>query len=322
MGAMLKECIAFDEARHKAGQWQSGIALQSIQTAKTLRSKGGNVVVLDGPFAETKEWLGGVVVLALKDKKHAVDLLSNHPALRYGVAIEIRPIDEEITALGSPTGSIQASGSQRGRSDHRVSRVTYKVRPLRGPEGCPRRSRSQFSGPAFWPARIKSMGTFEDKTPGDPTDPIERSAAATVGRWRRSSTSIATGSGAWWSCAWTLAFEARLDASDVVQEAFLDVAGDLDAYLADPKLPPLLWLRLHVGRRLTTLHRQHLGTRMRDAGREISIYHGALPEASSAALASMLLGRHTSPTQAAQRASGCCASRRRSTASTRSTARC
>jgi RNA polymerase sigma-70 factor (ECF subfamily) len=94
----------------------------------------------------------------------------------------------------------------------------------------------------------------------------------------------------------------RLDPSDVLQEAFLDVARDLDAYLADPKLPPLLWLRLHVGRRLTTLHRRHLGTRMRDAGLEISLYRGALPEASSAALASMLLGRHTSPTQAAQRA--------------------
>jgi RNA polymerase sigma-70 factor (ECF subfamily) len=95
---------------------------------------------------------------------------------------------------------------------------------------------------------------------------------------------------------------ARLDASDVVQEAFLDVDRDLDAYLADPALPPLLWLRLHVGRRLATLHRQHLGTKMRDAGLEISLYRGALPEASSAALASMLLGRHTSPTQAAQRA--------------------
>jgi RNA polymerase sigma-70 factor (ECF subfamily) len=95
---------------------------------------------------------------------------------------------------------------------------------------------------------------------------------------------------------------ARLDASDVVQDAFLDVSRDLQAYLADPKLPPLLWLRVHVGRRLTTLHRQHLGTRMRDAGLEISLYQGALPQASSAALASMLLGRHTSPTQAAERA--------------------
>ncbi|MFI5458553.1 MAG: hypothetical protein ACHRXM_24230 [Isosphaerales bacterium] len=84
-----------------------------------------------------------------------------------------------------------------------------------------------------------------------------------------------------------------------LKEAFLDVARDLDAYLADPKLPPLLWLRLHVGRRLTTLHRQHLGTKMRDAGMEISLYRDALPEASSAALASMLLGSSPSAIAAA-----------------------
>ena len=95
---------------------------------------------------------------------------------------------------------------------------------------------------------------------------------------------------------------ARLDASDVLQEAYLELAGDLEAYCADPNLKPLLWMRLHVGRRLTTLHRQHLGTWMRDAGLEISLYREPLPQASSAALASMLLGRHTSPTQAAQRA--------------------
>jgi RNA polymerase sigma-70 factor, ECF subfamily len=95
---------------------------------------------------------------------------------------------------------------------------------------------------------------------------------------------------------------ARLDASDVLQEAYLELAGDLDAYVAAPTLEPLLWMRLHVGRRLTTLHRRNLGTQMRDAGLEISLYRDALPEASSAALASMLLGRHTSPTQAAQRA--------------------
>jgi RNA polymerase sigma-70 factor, ECF subfamily len=94
----------------------------------------------------------------------------------------------------------------------------------------------------------------------------------------------------------------RLDASDVLQEAYLDLAGDLDAYRTDPKLRPLLWMRLHVGRRLTMLHRRHLGTRLRDAGLEISLYREALPQASSAALAAMLLGRHTSPTQAAQRA--------------------
>jgi hypothetical protein len=93
--AMLKSCIAFDEARVKSGQWQSGFALQSARTAKTLRKKAGQVIVTDGPFAETKEYLGGVVVLALKDSNDGVASLSKHPALPFGVAIEIRPIDEE-----------------------------------------------------------------------------------------------------------------------------------------------------------------------------------------------------------------------------------
>ena len=96
--------------------------------------------------------------------------------------------------------------------------------------------------------------------------------------------------------------QARLDPSDVLQEAYLDVAHDLDSYLRDPKLTPFLWLRLHVGRRLTILHRHHLGTRMRGAGLEVSLYRDALPAASSAALAAMLLGGNTSPTQAARRA--------------------
>jgi RNA polymerase sigma-70 factor (ECF subfamily) len=96
--------------------------------------------------------------------------------------------------------------------------------------------------------------------------------------------------------------QARLDASDVVQEAFVEVAGRLDEYLRDPQLPLFLWLRLVVGERLLRLHRHHLGARMRDAGREVSLYRGALPEATSAALAAQLLGKHTSPTQAVLRA--------------------
>jgi RNA polymerase sigma-70 factor, ECF subfamily len=95
--------------------------------------------------------------------------------------------------------------------------------------------------------------------------------------------------------------QARLDASDVLQEAFLDIASRLDDYLREPKLSPFVWLRLCVGEELVNLHRRHLGTRMRDAGREVSLNRG-LPAASSAALASMLLGKLTSPTQAAVRA--------------------
>ena len=95
--AMMKQCIAFDEARVKSGQWLASIGLQSARSAKTLRARAGQVIVTDGPFAETKEFLGGVVVLALEEVNHAVALLSKHPALPFGVAIEIRPIDEEVS---------------------------------------------------------------------------------------------------------------------------------------------------------------------------------------------------------------------------------
>jgi len=96
--------------------------------------------------------------------------------------------------------------------------------------------------------------------------------------------------------------QGRIDASDVIQEAYVDAARKLDDYLREPKLPLFLWLRLVVGERLLKLHRQHLGAQMRDADREVSLYREALPTASSAALAAQLLGKHTSPTQAAVRA--------------------
>jgi hypothetical protein len=94
--AMMKQCIAFDEARIKSGQWLSGVKLQSARSAKTLRANGGQVVVTDGPFTETKEYLGGIVVLALPNLNDAVSLVSKHPAIPFGVVMEIRPFDEEI----------------------------------------------------------------------------------------------------------------------------------------------------------------------------------------------------------------------------------
>jgi RNA polymerase sigma-70 factor (ECF subfamily) len=94
----------------------------------------------------------------------------------------------------------------------------------------------------------------------------------------------------------------RLDPADVLQDAFVDAVTDLDRYRRDPRTPPFLWLRAIVAERMALVHRQHLGVKMRDAGREVALYREALPQASTAALASMLLGRLTSPTQAAQRA--------------------
>ena len=94
----------------------------------------------------------------------------------------------------------------------------------------------------------------------------------------------------------------RLDPSDVLQEAYLDVARRFPEYVAAPVVPFYVWLRALTGQRLIDLHRQHLGAKMRDAGQEVSLYRGALPQASSASLALQLLAGWTSPTQAAVRA--------------------
>jgi RNA polymerase sigma-70 factor (ECF subfamily) len=96
--------------------------------------------------------------------------------------------------------------------------------------------------------------------------------------------------------------QGRVDPSDVLQEAYLDVARRAEEYVRKPSVPVFLWLRLVTGQRLMALHRQHLGAQMRDVGQEVSLYHGATPHATSVSLAELLLGRLTSPTQAAQRA--------------------
>jgi len=94
----------------------------------------------------------------------------------------------------------------------------------------------------------------------------------------------------------------RIDPSDVIQEAYLEASRQLADYLKDPSIPFYLWLRLITGQKLVALHRHHLGTQGRDAGREVSLYRGALPEASSTALAAQLLGHGSRPSEAAMRA--------------------
>jgi RNA polymerase sigma-70 factor (ECF subfamily) len=96
--------------------------------------------------------------------------------------------------------------------------------------------------------------------------------------------------------------QGRVDPSSLLQEAFQDVVRQLDEYPRDPRLPLFLWLRQVVGERLLAVHRQHLGSQVHDLSREVSLYHGALPQASSAALAAQLLGKHTSPSVAVLRA--------------------
>jgi RNA polymerase sigma-70 factor (ECF subfamily) len=90
----------------------------------------------------------------------------------------------------------------------------------------------------------------------------------------------------------------RIDPADVLQEAFVEASARVDEYPRDPRMPFFLWLRFLVGQKLVTLHRHHLGTRVRDAGREVSLAEG-VPGVSSAAAAECLAGPDTRPSGAA-----------------------
>jgi RNA polymerase sigma-70 factor (ECF subfamily) len=96
--------------------------------------------------------------------------------------------------------------------------------------------------------------------------------------------------------------QGRVDDSDVLQEAYLEACKRLPEYAQAPGLPLFLWLRHLTGLKLAEVHRRHLGTQLRDADREVSLHRGGLPEADSVSLAAQLLGKLTTPSQAAIKA--------------------
>jgi hypothetical protein len=96
--ALIEECMAYDTVLRKYGESLGGVALQSVRTAKTLRSKGGKALMTDGPYAETKELLGGVAINRFIDIDRAVEAWSKHPVLRVGDVLEIRSADKEFKA--------------------------------------------------------------------------------------------------------------------------------------------------------------------------------------------------------------------------------
>ena len=95
---MMEECFAYDDVLRRGGHFLGGEALDSARNAVTLRMKDGEVQVTDGPFVETKETLGGILLLEARDLNHAVALLSKHPGVRMG-AFEIRLANEEMNRL-------------------------------------------------------------------------------------------------------------------------------------------------------------------------------------------------------------------------------
>ena len=89
--AVLDECFAYDAILRESGHFVGGEGLASARSAITVRYQGGRVSVTDGPFAETKEQVGGLLFLEAADLNHAVQLISKHPGVRIG-PFEIRPV--------------------------------------------------------------------------------------------------------------------------------------------------------------------------------------------------------------------------------------
>ena len=88
--ALMDECCTYDDELRKNGHFAGGEALQGPQSAATLRWKDGKAAVTDGPYAETKEQLGGILILEARDLNHAIQLMSKHPGVKVG-PFEIRP---------------------------------------------------------------------------------------------------------------------------------------------------------------------------------------------------------------------------------------
>ncbi len=103
--AFVDKCLVYDVELRKNGHMIGGEALQGSKTATTLRYGNGKVLITDGPFAETKEQLGGILILEARDLDQAIQLMSNHPSVRMGGSWEIRPADEQINALNDLGGS-------------------------------------------------------------------------------------------------------------------------------------------------------------------------------------------------------------------------
>jgi hypothetical protein len=80
--AMVDECFTYDDVLRKNGHFAGGEALQGAQTATTLRWKSGKVSITDGPYAETKEQIGGILILEARDLNHAIQLMSKHPGVK------------------------------------------------------------------------------------------------------------------------------------------------------------------------------------------------------------------------------------------------
>ena len=90
--AAYQEAVEFSEGLRKRGMYEGGAPLEHVSTATTVRMKQGKPVMTDGPFAETKEALGGYSIVEAKDLDEVLSIVARHPLVQAGLSIEVRPI--------------------------------------------------------------------------------------------------------------------------------------------------------------------------------------------------------------------------------------
>ena len=106
--AIMDRCFAYQDELTRRGHFVGGELLQAPRNSATLRFRDGAVAVTDGPFAETKEQIGGFLLLEARDLNEAIQLVSRHPGVRIG-PWEIRPVEDFGEAM-------RASEARRGKA--------------------------------------------------------------------------------------------------------------------------------------------------------------------------------------------------------------
>src|SRR5438105_107273 len=116
LDALVGQCGVWVDELAKGGHHVFSAGLQSVKTATTVRNRNGELIMTDGPFAETKEFLGGFTILNARDLNEALQLASKLPAVRLGT-IEVRPVLEQDVELSDPLD--QKIGNAIRRNSHR-----------------------------------------------------------------------------------------------------------------------------------------------------------------------------------------------------------
>ena len=120
--AMLDECFEYNDHLRANGHVVAEVPLQPPETAMTLYWKNGKVATTDGPYAETKEQLGGIHILEARDLNHVIQLISQHPGMKYGLGpIEIRPVADVSEMMKE---SEQGDGEKMLRDEFEIVTVS------------------------------------------------------------------------------------------------------------------------------------------------------------------------------------------------------